>query len=85
MNKKYLIIAAIVALVIYSIMLPMTQDEKYCDQYSGQSEIDQPSENYRACKQDIRCTVSSEESISAKVTDSNNTTFLCRPNGILTD
>ena len=68
-----------IVIVLASILLfPQTAEEKYCHQFSGESDVDKLSENLTICKTDLRCKVD-QDNITTKKTDQNVILYTCIP------
>lgn len=76
--KRLFIICIIILLVTKLLVKPPTEEEKYCDQFSGESNADEPSENFNSCQTDLRCKVE-QDSLTTKNTDPDVVLFMCIP------
>ena len=78
MNTKQLFIGFIIILLATTLILPRSEEQRHCDQYSGESNSDNPSDSFSTCKTDVRCKVD-QDSILTKDTDEDTFSFMCVP------
>lgn len=78
MNTRQLFIVFIIFLLATTLLLPKTVEQKYCDQFSGESNSDKHTNNYTSCETDLRCKVE-QDTITTKDTDQDVLLFTCIP------
>ncbi len=79
MKSKQLFIGFIIILLATTLLFPTTKEQKYCDQYSGESNADKQSDNFISCKTDDRCKVN-QDTLTTKDTTQDIVLFSCIPN-----
>ena len=80
MKTKKLFIVLIIVLLGTTLLFPKTKEQKYCNQFSGESDIENLSENYKVCQNDLRCKIETG-SIATKEIDPSIIKFMCIPEG----
>lgn len=78
MKTRQIFIVFIIILLATTLLYPKTAEQKYCDQFSGESKADVASENFDSCQTDARCTID-QDSIKTKEVDHNEFLFSCVP------
>ncbi len=78
MKNKQLFIVFIIILLATTLMFPKTTEQKYCEQYSGESNSDKTSDNFITCQTDSRCKVD-QDTLMTKDTDQDVIIFMCIP------
>ena len=78
MKTRQIFIVFIIILLATTLLYPKTAEQKYCDQFSGESKADKPSVNYDSCQKDARCIVD-QDSITTKEIDQDKILFSCVP------
>ena len=78
MKPRQMFIVLVIILLATTLLFPKTKEERYCDQYSGESNSAQASDNYKLCESDDRCKVD-KDSILTKETDQDEISFMCIP------
>ena len=78
MKPKQLFVGLVIILLATTLLFPQTEEKKYCNQYSGESNRDNPSDNFISCKTDIRCKVE-EDTFVSKEADPDEIVFMCVP------
>ncbi len=78
MKPKQLFIVLIIILLATTLLFPKTKEQRYCDQFSGESNALSNSNDYLACENDSRCKVD-KESILTKETDEDSFSYTCIP------
>ena len=83
-NQRLLAIFVIFILAIYFSRQSMTEDEKYCSQYAGESNKNTPSQLYLACNNDKFCKtedVGESGAYDEQKSDPDDFEFFCVPVG----
>lgn len=82
-KQRILAIFVIFGLAIFFSRQSMTEDEKYCSQYTGESNKDIPSQSYLACQNDTLCKTEDAPDITNHelTSDPDTFDFFCIPVG----
>ena len=78
MKPKQMFIVLIIILLATTLMFPNTKEDRYCKQYSGESNSKVASSDYQACENDNRCKVITNSNISIE-NDAQDVSFACVP------
>ena len=78
MKTKQIFIVFIIILLATTLLFPKTEEQRYCNQFSGESNSGKPSENFISCQTDLRCKVE-QDSLTTKDTDQDVILFMCIP------
>ncbi|MEH6456177.1 MAG: hypothetical protein V7749_07635 [Cocleimonas sp.] len=78
MKPRKLFVVFIIILLATTLLFPKTEEQKYCEQFSGESISDKPSDNFTSCQTDLRCKVD-QDNLTTKDTDQDVVLFMCIP------
>lgn len=78
MKPRKLFVLFIIFLLATTLLFPKTEEQKYCDQFSGESTSDKPSESFNSCQTDLRCKVE-QDTLTTKDIDQDVILFICKP------
>lgn len=78
MKAKQIFIVTLIILLATTLLFPKTKEQKYCHQYSGESNTENPSDQYTACKNDNICKIDND-SILTKEIDEDQFSYMCIP------
>jgi len=78
MKPRQLFILMLIFLLATTLLFPKTEEQKYCHQFSGESNKDEASAEFNSCKLDDRCQID-QESILPKEIDQDTFSFMCIP------
>ncbi len=82
MKTKQIFIVFIIILLATTLLFPKTEEQRYCNQFSGESNSGKPSENFISCQTDLRCKVE-QDSLTTKDTDQDVILFMCVPDEVI--
>ena len=78
MKPKQLFIVLVIILLAATLLFPKSKEQKYCDQFSGESDTRKPSNNFLTCQSDAQCQID-QDTLTTKEIDETTYRFMCIP------